>query len=170
MIREMKSSIEIVEGDHPGLVGEIVRWHGLYYCAGLGWPARFESLCAEQCGEIAKHLGLRDDVITFSAWRGAEFFAGVVMDGRPGPRAGSRLRFFIATDTARGQGLGTRLMERCIGWSEQRGDPSIWLTTVAGLPASAHLYRKYGFVLVEEQSDTTWGSEHIEQTWMRARS
>ncbi len=156
-----------VEGDCPGLVGEIVRWHGLYYVRGLGWPAVFEALCAEQLGEIAKHFGSRDDVAAFSAWEGDAFLAGVAMDGRPGERPGSRLRFFIAADAGRGRGLGNELMARALAWSEQRGDPSVWLTTVADLGASAYLYRKYGFALVDERVDRTWGSEHREQLWER---
>jgi len=158
-----------IEGAHPGLLGEIVRWHGLYYVRGLGWPAVFEALCAEQLGEIAKHLGTRDDVAAFSAWDGEEFLAALVMDARPGQaRAGSRLRFFVASDGARGRGLGTGLMTRALAWSAQRGDPSVWLTTVAGLGASAHLYRKHGFKILEERVDQTWGSPHTEQLWERA--
>lgn len=157
----------LVEGNHPGLVGEIVRWHGLYYCKGLAWAPSFEALCAQQCGEIARHLGTRDDVNAFSAWNGDGFLAGLLLDGRPGSREGSRLRFFITIDAARGKGLGNELMSRAIGWSEGRGERSMWLTTVQGLPASAHLYRKFGFAIVEERRDTTWGSEHVEQTWVR---
>jgi GNAT superfamily N-acetyltransferase len=162
--------IRWIDGACPGLVGEIVRWHGLYYVRGLGWPAVFEALCAEQLGEIAKHLGAREDVAAFSAWDEAEFLAAVVMDARPGQRPGSRLRFFIAADAARGRGLGTELMARALAWSERRGDPSVWLTTVAGLGASAHLYRKLGFELLEECVDRSWGSEHREQLWERRNS
>ena len=156
-----------VEGGAPGLVGEIVRWHGLYYVRGQGWSAGFEALCAAQLGEIASNFGVREDVTAFSAWRGEQFLAGLVMDARPGPRPGARLRFLIATDAARGQGLGNSLLARALAWADARGEPAVWLTTVAGLAASSHLYRKYGFSLVEERIDRTWGDEHREQLWER---
>ncbi len=35
--------IEWVEGSRPGLLGEIVRWHGLYYVRTLGWVREFEA-------------------------------------------------------------------------------------------------------------------------------
>lgn len=54
-----------------------------------------------------------------------------------------------------------------LAWSEHRGDPAVWLTTVKGLEASSHLYRKLGFSMVEEHLDTSWGSEHREQVWQR---
>lgn len=62
--------VQLIERNRPGLVGEIVRWHGSYYVDQLGWPQIFETLCAEQLAEIARHLGERDDVAAFSAWQG----------------------------------------------------------------------------------------------------
>jgi GNAT superfamily N-acetyltransferase len=154
-------------GNCPGLTGEIVRWHGLYYVRDLGWPPLFEALCAEQLGEIARHFGERDDVTAISAWAADEFLAGVVMDARPGARPGARLRFFIASEAARGRGLGNELMARALEWSKRRGHQCVWLTSVVGLPASSHLYRKFGFTVIEERVDRTWGSEHLEQLWER---
>ena len=163
------SGVRWVEGNCPGLVGEIVRWHGLYYVRDLGWAPVFEILCAEQLAQIAMHFDTRDDVAVFSAWSGDQFLASAVMDARVGARAGARLRFFIASDAARGRGIGGQLLERAFAWSERRRDPAIWLTTVAGLAASSHLYRKLGFSMVDEHLDTSWGSEHREQVWERTR-
>ena len=167
--RRLTSGVRWVEGNCPGLVGEIVRWHGLYYVRDLGWAPVFEILCAEQLAQIAMHFDTRDDVAVFSAWSGDQFLASAVMDARAGERAGARLRFFIASDAARGHGIGGQLLERAFAWSERRGDPGIWLTTVAGLAASSHLYRKLGFSMVDEHQDTSWGSEHREQVWERKR-
>lgn len=162
--------IHLIEGNRPGLIGEIVRWHGLYYVRSLGWPVVFEALCAEQLGEIAKHLGKREDVAAFSAWRGDIFLAGVIMDARPSGRRGARLRFFIASDIARGRGIGSQVLARGLAWVDCRGDSAAWLTTVAGLAESAHLYKKHGFQLLEERVDSTWGAEHVEQLWERTRA
>ena len=159
------TGVRWIEGPCPGLLGEIVRWHGLYYVQGRGWSPVFEALCAEQLGEIARNFG--SDCTAFSAWDEGEFLAALVMDARPSPRAGARLRFLIASDAARGRGLGNELLQRALAWAEARGDGTVWLTTVAGLAASSHLYRKYGFVLLEERADRTWGDEHNEQLWER---
>jgi GNAT superfamily N-acetyltransferase len=166
-MQSVHQPVHWVQGNRPGLVGELVRWHGLYYVQGLGWPAPFEALCAEQLAEIARQFGVSGETTAFSAWRASEFLAGLVMDARPATRPGARLRFLIASDAARGRGLGHDLLSRAIAWSQQRGDPSIWLTTVQGLPAASHLYRKFGFSMVAETIDRTWGSEHREQLWER---
>jgi GNAT superfamily N-acetyltransferase len=159
------STVRWVEGASPGLLGEIVRWHGRYYVQGRGWNPLFEAICAEQLGEIARHFGAT--CTAFSAWDEGDFLAGLVMDARRSARAGARLRFLIASDAARGRGLGNELLRRALAWAEARGDPAVWLTTVAGLEASSHLYRKYGFELLEERLDQTWGDEHREQLWER---
>lgn len=161
------TAVRWVQGACPGLVGEIVRWHGLYYVLGREWSPVFEALCAQQLGEIARNFG--DGATAFSAWEENEFLAAVVMDARPGERPGARLRFLIASDAARGRGLGNELLRRALAWADARGEPAVWLTTVAGLAASSHLYRKYGFVLLEERVDRTWGDEHREQLWERRR-
>ena len=163
----MEGQTRWVEGSCPGLVGEIVRWHGRYYVQGLGWSPVFEALCAEQLGEIARHWDGGDEATAFSAWRGDEFLAGVVLDARRGTRPGARLRFLIAAEGNRGSGLGHGLLTRALAWADARGEPAVWLTTVAGLAASSHLYRKFGFVLAEERHDRTWGDEHVEQLWER---
>jgi GNAT superfamily N-acetyltransferase len=168
-MKESVTTVSWVDGAHPGLVGEIVRWHGRYYVQGRGWSPVFEALCAEQLGAIARDLGVRDDVAAFSAWRDGEFLAGLVMDARPQERPGARLRFLIAADGARGLGLGNEILRRALDWADRRGEPLVWLTTVAGLDASSHLYRKFGFTLVDERSDRTWGDEHVEQLWERRR-
>jgi GNAT superfamily N-acetyltransferase len=162
------TGVRFVEGPCPGLVGEIVRWHGLYYVRGLGWSPVFEALCAEQLGEIARGFG--PAATAFSAWEHEDFLAALVMDARPGPRPGARLRFFIASDGARGRGLGQELLRRALDWAQARGEPAVWLTTIGGLEASSHLYRKFGFTQVEERIDRTWGDEHREQVWIRGRT
>lgn len=165
MSNELSARPRWVEGACPGLLGEIVRWHGRYYVQGRGWSPVFEALCAEQLGEIARHFG--SGSTAFSAWDDEEFLAALVMDARPAARPGARLRFLIASDAARGRGLGNGLLQRALAWADARAEPAVWLTTVAGLAASSHLYRKYGFVLLEEGLDHTWGDEHREQVWER---
>jgi GNAT superfamily N-acetyltransferase len=164
----MEAGTTWVQGPCPGLVGEIVRWHGRYYVQGLGWAPVFEAICAQQLGEIARHWDAEGAATAFSAWRDGEFLAGVVMDARgDAKRPGARLRFLIAADGSRGNGLGHALLSRALAWADARGEPGVWLTTVAGLAASSHLYRKFGFALIDERRDHTWGDEHVEQLWER---
>ncbi len=160
------AAIVVHTGWVPGLVGELVRWHGWYYVRGLGWPARFEAIVAREAGELAA-AGEHPEVSAWSAWRGDEFLGGLALDGRGHQRAGARLRFFIASDAARGRGVGTRLMQAALDAADARGYARVWLTTVSGLEPAAHLYRKHGFVLIDEHDDTSWGVTMREQRYVR---
>ena len=46
----------------------------------------------------------------------------------------------------RGQGIGDRLMEKCVKFAAETGAKSIWLESHTKLAPAISLYRKYGFV------------------------
>lgn len=46
----------------------------------------------------------------------------------------------------RGQGIGDRLMEKCVKFAAETGAKSIWLESHTKLAPALSLYRKYGFV------------------------
>jgi GNAT superfamily N-acetyltransferase len=79
--------------------------------------------------------------------------------------AEARLRWYIMRDEARGQGVGRRMIEAAIDWTRAQGFTRIWLTTIAGLDASAHLYRSVGFEIFHEHEGNSWGGPACEQHW-----
>lgn len=88
----------------PGLAGELLRWHGLYYVRDHGWPPRFEVVVARELADLVQ-AAHHPEVHAWSAWRGDQFLAGLALDGRDAAGRGARLRFFIASDAGRGLGL-----------------------------------------------------------------
>ena len=46
----------------------------------------------------------------------------------------------------RGQGIGDRLMEKCVKFAAETGAKSIWLESHTKLAPALSLYRKFGFV------------------------
>lgn len=163
-----EAAVMVRTGWLPGLLGELVRWHGRYYVGALGWPPVFENIVAREAAELA---GAQDDEAQiWSAWRDGRFLACIALDSRQAATKGARLRFFIASDEARGHGVGTRLMRIALEAADARGDARVWLTTVRGLGAAAHLYEKFGFVLADEHDDDSWGSPMREQRFVRERN
>jgi len=77
----------------------------------------------------------------------------------------ARLRWYIMRADARGQGLGRRMIEEAVEWTRAQGRSRLWLTTIAGLDASAHLYRSVGFEIFHEQDGNSWGGPAREQHW-----
>jgi N-acetylglutamate synthase-like GNAT family acetyltransferase len=77
----------------------------------------------------------------------------------------AQLRYFILEKEFRGIGLGKKLMDAFMEALRQIGYKSAYLLTTDGLPASAHLYQRYGFRLVEEHSFDGFGKVQHEQRY-----
>lgn len=62
----------------------------------------------------------------------------------------AQLRYFILDPSARGMGLGKKLVELFMNYLRSSGFKGAYLLTTNELPAAAHLYTSAGFVLKEE--------------------
>jgi GNAT superfamily N-acetyltransferase len=72
--------------------------------------------------------------------------------------------------SARGRGLGRRLLDAALAHSAEVGFERVFLWTVTGLEASADLYRRAGFVEVEPRAPAApWGVEVTEVRFELAR-
>jgi GNAT superfamily N-acetyltransferase len=79
----------------------------------------------------------------------------------------SQLRWLLVDESARGQGLGSRLIELCVDFARATGYDGIFLWTVHDLAAAAALYERAGFELTEELPlSTLWGPELAEQRYV----
>lgn len=151
----------------PGDIGEVVRLHGVVYAAEYGFDHTFEGYVAAGLGEFAAdYAGPGERGCLWLAEDGGRLLGCVAMV-LPTPRAG-QLRWFLVRPDARGAGLGRRLLAEAIAFAEERGRRSIFLLTVGGLDAAAHLYRAAGFRLTEERPARQWGQDLVEQRYDRA--
>ncbi|HET8650081.1 MAG TPA: GNAT family N-acetyltransferase, partial [Gemmatimonadales bacterium] len=80
----------------------------------------------------------------------------------------AQLRWFLVDPSARGRGLGRRLLDTAIEFSRAAGYRRIVLWTVSALEAAARLYRAVGFERTEEQPGQRWGSDVIEEKYERS--
>jgi DNA-binding MarR family transcriptional regulator/GNAT superfamily N-acetyltransferase len=146
----------------PGDMGWVIERHGEIYAEEYGWSAHFEALVAEI---VAKYLHDHDPA------REHCWIAHV-----DGERAGSimlvrqsdtvaRLRLLLVEPSARGLGLGHRLVDACIQFAREAGYEQITLWTNAVLDAARAIYIAKGFRLVREETHTHFGSEQLGQDW-----
>jgi GNAT superfamily N-acetyltransferase len=154
----------IVAGPVPGAVGRIVQMHGEYYGATWGFGAFFESKVARELGEFLDRFDpARDGLWLALVEDRIEGAVAIHGQGRV-----AHLRWFIAADRFRGQGMGSRLLDTAIAFCRERRYPLVDLWTFAGLHAARHLYEKHGFHLVEERVGGQWGAEVREQRFEMA--
>ncbi|KAA3653524.1 MAG: GNAT family N-acetyltransferase [Proteobacteria bacterium] len=144
-----------------GDLGWIVAEHGRYYRDLLGLPLSFEAKVAEGLASLVLSPADGRSAV-FVAWLGDERVGSVAIDGSD-PQGWGRLRFFIVSEAARGQGVGRALIDSAMAHCHACGFERMYLTTVAGLDAARRLYEASGFQLADAHEDATWGRRLCEQ-------
>ncbi len=162
--------VTLVRGWQPGLPGWVIAEHGRYYARQWQLGAGFEAKVAEAMGEwLSRYNPSRDLLLT--ALLAGEPVGSISLDGSGSHVAehGSRIRFFILSQAARGHGIGRQLMQEMMAFVNEAGFDRAFLTTFRGLDAARHLYESAGFTLASESLDTSWGQPLHEQLfrWQR---
>ena len=149
-----------------GDLGWVLQRHATVYAAEFGWDARFEELCARI---IAEYTTLRDAHPDRSAGWIAEVDgipAGSVFCV-PDSETTARLRLLLVEPSARGLGLGARLVRQCLQFAREVGYADITLWTYDRLAAARKVYQAAGFTLTSEYPDDAFGHRMMSQTWYR---
>ncbi len=77
----------------------------------------------------------------------------------------AKLRLFLLTPQARGQGLGHRLLSTCMDFAREVGYSEMVLWTHESHRAACALYAANGWEMVDSTSVHSFGVDLIEQTW-----
>lgn len=159
-------TIEITEGYRPGLIARITQMHALYYARTSGFGQPFESVVAEGLASFCNRLESPQNAI-WIAMRGEEIIGSVAIDGEDLGAGIAHLRWFIVDDGVRGGGVGRRLLAAALAFADDKAFTETHLWTFGGLLAARYLYEAHGFTCAEERPGSQWGSEVLEQRFVR---
>jgi GNAT superfamily N-acetyltransferase len=157
-----QAPIRIHKGYVPGVIGRVIELHGTYYHAHWGFGVFFEVKVANGLSEFINRYDDQRDGLWTAAVNG-RVEGSIVIDGAHATQEGAHLRWFIISDTLRGQGAGNQLIDAAIDFCRIKKYPRVYLWTFEGLHAARHLYEQAGFILVEQHRGTQWGTEVEEQ-------
>ena len=146
-------------GGDPGWV---VWRHGVLYARDEGYDVRFEALVAKLVGEFFE----RNDTERERCWIAEKDGenVGCVFVFRKSAKV-AKLRMLIVEPSARGIGLGARLIDECIQFARGAGYTKMVLWTHKSLTSARRLYRKAGFKLVESVPNPSFGRKLVDEFW-----
>ena len=163
----MPESLSMHLGWKAGLIGWVVRQHGLYYAQNWQLGSQFEAIVAHALGELMLRYVPRKDRL-ISLYCGEEPVASLTLDGGHERVAedGARIRFVIIDPNWQSKGLGRVLMSEAMRFLNKNQITKAYLTTFKGLEPARKLYERFNFQKIEENLDTHWGVPLFEQKYI----
>jgi DNA-binding MarR family transcriptional regulator/GNAT superfamily N-acetyltransferase len=154
----------VVRQSAAGDLGWIVQRHGALYAREYGYDETFEGLVAR----IVADYAAQHDPAAERAWI-AEVDgrrAGCVMCVRRDADT-AQLRVLLVEPTARGRGVGGRLVDECLEFARAAGYRRIVLFTYDSHGEARRIYQRVGFALDEQRPVHAYGRQLVEQLWSR---
>lgn len=152
----------VLRPHRAGDIGWVIHRQGVLYAQEYGWGARLEAVIAE----IGAHFLENFDPKREHCWiaeRRDEIVGSVFLVRETNEVA--RLRLLLVEPSARGLGIGKRLVDECIRFARRSGYRKITLWTQSILRAAHRIYERAGFQLVQEEQHAEFGVELTGQTW-----
>lgn len=152
----------ILRPARPGDYGWVVSRHGALYAEELGWDHAIEAYCARIVADYVEKRDPRRE----NAWIAES-------DGAPvgsifcvkRDEATAQLRLLLVEPSARGLGIGGRLVEECIRFARRAGYRRMMLFTTERQTDAARIYARAGFTLAEQTVADTFEAGIHEQIW-----
>ncbi|MFL5481178.1 MAG: GNAT family N-acetyltransferase [Gemmatimonadaceae bacterium] len=146
----------------PGDIGWIIHRQGIIYNVEYGWDETFDALAADVLSKFIVNFNPKRER-SWIAERDGEIVGSVFCAEKTKSVAALRLLYVEAS--ARGLGIGTRLVDECISFAGRVGYKKLSLWTNSVLHSARRIYEQAGFELVDSKPHHSFGKDLVGQTW-----
>ena len=160
--RAVESEPYILRPHQPGDMGWVVSRQGLLYAQEYGWDEQYEALAAKIVANFIEKLDARRERCWIAERKGET--VGAVFLVRHSQTV-AKLRLLHVEASARGLGIGKRLVDECVRFARRVGYKKITLWTQSILFAARHIYKQAGFRCVGKKRHHSFGHDLVAETW-----
>jgi DNA-binding MarR family transcriptional regulator/GNAT superfamily N-acetyltransferase len=152
-----------------GDLGWVVARNAAIYAAEYGWDDAYEALVARIVADYVEHRDPDHERAWIAELAGVP--VGCVFcvraDRSESPPRTAKLRLLLVEPSARGLGIGARLVDECLRYATRAGYQRMVLWTNDVLTQARHIYQRAGFELVETEKHHSFGHDLTGETWSR---
>lgn len=146
----------------PGDIGWVIQRHGALYAQEYGWSGEFEGLVAEIAGRFLKRFNPKRERCWIAERNDANVGCVFLVEKSA---TVAQLRLLLVEPSARGLGIGKRLVQECTRFARQAGYRKITLWTQSNLAAARGIYRAEGYRVVHTGRHRSFGHDLVEEVW-----
>jgi DNA-binding MarR family transcriptional regulator/N-acetylglutamate synthase-like GNAT family acetyltransferase len=163
LTREREEGGIVLREHRPGDMGWVTERHAVLYYEQDGWGAGFEALCAGIVKDFLDNFDPKRERCWIAERNGERVGCAFVVKET---LSVSRLRLLLVEPSARGTGLGRRLVEECIAFSREKGYRKLVLWTHSHLTAARAIYAATGFKkLKKTETHDSFGPKAVSEFW-----
>ncbi len=153
----------VLRPPQAGDLGWVVFRQGVLYAEEWGYNEEFEALAAGIVAAFVQHLRPSRERC-WIAEKDGEIVGSVFLVQKS--KTVAQLRLLLVERSARGLGIGSRLIAECVRFAQRAGYRKITLWTQSELAAARRLYKKAGFRRTARKQHDSFGRKGlVAETW-----
>ena len=152
----------VLREPRPGDMGWVTERHAVLYFEQDGWGAGFEALVAGIVKDFLENFDPKRERCWIAERNGERVGCVFVVNDK----GEARLRLLLVEPSARGTGLGRRLVEACIAFAREKSYKKLVLWTHSHLTAARAIYARTGFKkLKKTEVHDSFGPKAVSEFW-----